>query len=373
MPNVTYNVEEAFQRLENDLIQQLIDEIQANTTGDILENGDVISWKKKQLKARQQFKKRNSSRFSKNEKKILYKRIEDLLTASYIKGGRYSQKEIEEAIKKGLKTNKKPTSTISVEFISVNDRKLNALIKETAGTLYKAEHAALRYIDDVYRKIIFDTHIYFQTGSGTLAQAIDMATKDFLSVGINCIEYKNGARVNIQSYSEMALRTANKRAYMQGEAAMRDEYGMNLVIVTRRGDACPKCTKYIGRVYNDDVYGSGPINPKYPRLSSAIEGGLYHPNCRDTHTTYFEGITKVGPPPTAAEQAEIERVYELEQKQRYNERQIRKYKRLEAGAIDPENIERYGNLRKKWQRENREFVNAHEELRRKYYREKVIT
>ena len=38
-----------------------------------------------------------------------------------------------------------------------------------------------------------------------------MATKDFLSKGINSIEYSNGAMVNVAAYAEMAIRTANKR------------------------------------------------------------------------------------------------------------------------------------------------------------------
>lgn len=44
-----------------------------------------------------------------------------------------------------------------------------------------------------------------------------MATADFLDKGINCIEYKNGNRVNISSYAEMALRTASQRATFLGE------------------------------------------------------------------------------------------------------------------------------------------------------------
>jgi hypothetical protein len=170
----------------------------------------------------------------------------------------------------------------------------------------------------------------------------------------------------------MVLRTSNKRAYMQGEAAMREEYGLNLVIVTRRGNACPKCMNYVGKVFIDDVYGSGKPDGKHQLLSTAIAGGLYHPNCRDTHTTYFEGITTKRPEPTAAEKAEAERIYNLEQKQRYNERQIRKYDRLAKGSIDPDNKTKYENLKNEWQRKNREFVNEHEELKRKYYREKNI-
>lgn len=370
MSNETYDLEQSFMRFEEDLINDLINIIQTNTTGDILANGDFDHWKKKQLKALHDFKSQNKQHFTKKSKRHLNKMIEDALNKSYKAGGTYTKSEIEKAMKKGLRTKKVPSDNMTAGFTGVNDRKLNALMSETKKCLYNAEHSAFRYTEDVYRKVIFDAQTYFNTGTGTLAQAIDMATKDFLSRGVDCIEYKDGRRVNIQSYSEMVLRTSNKRSYMQGEAAMRDEYGLNLVIVTRRGNACPKCMNFVGKVFVDDVYGNGKSNGKYPLLSNAISQGLYHPNCRDTHTTYFEGITTLRPEPSAAEKAEAERIYNLEQQQRYNERQIRKYDRLEKGSIDEDNKNKYGNLKREWQKKNRDLINSNEELKRKYYREK---
>jgi hypothetical protein len=158
----------------------------------------------------------------------------------------------------------------------------------------------------------------------------------------------------------MAIRTAQTRAYLQGEATKRDEWGINTVIVNKRGVACPLCLKYVGQVFYDDVWGSAPVpSPeKYPRLSTAIDGGLYHPNCKDIHTTYFEGISTPPEPMTEEEKKEASRVYNLEQQQRYNERQIRKYKRLSDGSVDPENRGRYYKKLSAWQEKQHEFVKA---------------
>ena len=124
--------------------------------------------------------------------------------------------------------------------------------------------------DDVYRQTIFKAQMFYNSGASTLWKAVDMATKDFLSAGINCIEYKNGARVNIASYSEMALRTANKR----------EEWGIHTVKVSSHNSACPMCIQWQGRVYIDDVYGKGTkeesIKSKYPLLSEAVKGGMFH-------------------------------------------------------------------------------------------------
>ena len=57
------------------------------------------------------------------------------------------------------------------------------------------------------------------------------------------IEYANGAMVNIASYAQMAIRTANKRAYLQGEGEKRAEWGVHTVLVPNRGGGCPYCIK----------------------------------------------------------------------------------------------------------------------------------
>lgn len=368
-----YDVENAISRTEERLINDLIKQLKKKSSMEMIEKGDIDLWEIDQLKALEEYKKRNREYFKENSYDDLLEQIKTELEKQYKKGGESTQKQINKAIENGFKKYEKPNDDLSFSFSGVNDRHLQALINETAGNLYKAEYSALRYAEDSYRKIIFDAHTYFQTGSGTLAKAIDMATKDFLSAGINSVEYKNGARVNIQSYSEMALRTANKRAYMEGEAGMRDEYGINLVIVTRRGDACPKCMNYVGKVFIDDVYGNGKPDGKHQLLSSAIAGGLYHPNCRDTHTTYFDGITTERKLPTKEEKEEANRIYQLEQYQRYLERNVRKYDRLYKGSIDDENKAKYKELRHKWSERVENFVNEHDELKRRYYREKAVT
>ena len=122
--------------------------------------------------------------------------------------------------------------------------------------------------------------MFYNTGAGSMWKCVDMATKDFLAAGYNCVEYKNGARVNIASYSEMALRTANKRANLMGQANFREKHGIHLVKVNARGTACPLCLPYLGKVYVDDVYGGGTEKESketgYPLLSEAVNNGLFH-------------------------------------------------------------------------------------------------
>ena len=195
-----------------------------------------------------------------------------------------------------------------------------------------------------------------------------MGTKDFLSAGINCIEYKNGARVNSASYSEMALRTANKRANLMGSANKREEWGIHTVKISSHNSACPMCIQWQGRVYIDDVYGAGTKEEskksKYPLLSEAVKGGMFHPNCKNGLSTYYEGINQPPKEPTKKEIEEMTRRYNLEQRQRECERNIRKYKRLENGCIDADNIAKYAEKRRQWTNEyNRLIANNADVLR----------
>lgn len=65
--------------------------------------------------------------------------------------------------------------------------------------------------------------------------------------------------------------------------------------------------------------------------------------------------------------------YEAEQLQRYIERQIRKWKRFEAGACDIENQEKAHAKVKEWERRLKDHLDNNPQLRRDYDREKVKT
>lgn len=86
----------------------------------------------------------------------------------------------------------------------------------------------------------------------------------------------------------MAIQTASKRAYLTGEGEMRQSWGISTVIMNKRANACPKCLPFVGKVLIDDVWSGGKASDgPYPLMSSAMAAGLYHPNCKDVHTTYF--------------------------------------------------------------------------------------
>lgn len=255
------------------------------------------------------------------------------------------------------------------DFFRLNRNKLNAMLEAVYNDLDVASHAVYRQMDDVYRQTLFKAEIAKNAGIYTPEQAMDVATKDFLEKGINCIKYKNGAMVNIASYAEMVIRTSGKRALMVAEGARNQEWGISTIKITQHGSTCPLCSPWQGRVLIDDVYSGGkPSDGPYPLLSTAMAEGLFHPNCRHGSGTYFEGISN---PPDPYDQAEVEAKYEIEQKQRYNERKIRKWKRKVNGSMDEGNKRKAEAKVKEWQAKQRKLISDNDWLRRNYHREKV--
>lgn len=265
-------------------------------------------------------------------------------------------------------------------FFGVNDKRLENLMKDMHDAEKKAQTAALRMMDDVYRRTISQAATAMAAGATTLPQAIDMAVQDFLKAGINCIEYSNGARVNIADYVQMALRTAATRSFLQGEAKRRAELGIDTVLVSQYGACSKTCLPWQGRVYIDDVWGefTGQIKSGrglssngnwYPLLSVAVKAGLFHPNCRHTVSTWFEGISRL---PDPMDTAKISENSELEQRQRAMEKKIREYKRMAQGLRDPAQAKEYKRKTAEAQKELREFIAEHSDvLRRDYWREKI--
>lgn len=266
-------------------------------------------------------------------------------------------------------------------FFRMSDERMTALLNEMQQANEQSERAALRYMNDVYRKTILRTAAAMQAGGQTLQQATDAATRDFLDQGIACIRYRNGRRVNISTYAEMALRTAGTRAMLMGEAAQRERLGLDTVLVSQYGACSKTCLPWQGLVYIDDVFQPyhGPRTPggtygvsrngrQYPLLSVAMQGGLFHPNCRHTLSTWVEGVSTR---PRPMDKAKVEAAAQLEAKQRALERSVRKAKRQAAGLCDPAAAKAARARVRTAQKELRDFVADHGDvLRRNVWRER---
>lgn len=344
-----YDISQAFEEIENELIDSMMRNFSRHRAEELKEGYNWSQWQAEQLKSLEQYRKNNSKKFSKRFSELNSK-VEEMLKAARADGSAEQEAKILQAIKDGFKLPDKPSKTSTAEFFKINDRKLDALIKSTTDDLKRAETAVLRMSNDKYRSAIFNAQVYANSGAGTYEKAVDMACRDMLRAGLNCVEYKNGARHTLSDYAEMAIRTANKRAYLRGEGEKRQEFGITTVVVNSRQGGCPDCAPYIGRVFIDDVYSGGSSKDgNYPLLSEAISGGLFHPRCKDSTSTYYEGITTLKPA-TADEINNMKRQEALEQQKSYCENQAEKCGRISEYSLDSDNKRAYAKRAEVWQK-----------------------
>lgn len=332
-----YNIKEAFERIENELIDSMMRNFSRHRAEETKEGYNWTQWQAEQLKSLEEYRKHNAKKFGKRFKTINSK-VEEMIRTAKADGNASQEAEILEAVKDGFKAPKKPSAHSTAEFFKVNDRKLDALIKSTTDDLKRAETAVLRMSNDKYRKAIFNAQVAMNTGAVTYEKAVDIACKDMLNAGLNCVEYKNGARHTLSDYADMAVKTANKRAYLRGEGEKRAEWGMSLVVVNSRQGGCPDCAKYIGRVFIDDVYSNGKKSDgNYPLLSTAIKNGLFHPRCKDSTSTYYPELDDLDAPLSDDEIKELDRQRGIEEKQQYAQRQAERFDRRAEYSLDEDN------------------------------------
>ena len=367
-----YDIGAAFEAIEDELIASMIRNMDRHRAWEDDEGIQWSMWQAEQLKTLEKYKKANQKRYGKQFKDI-NGQIGEILYKARQTGNMQQEIQILNAIKNGFTGANKVSQGTAAEFFRLNNRKLEALIEATTNDMERAETAILRKANDEYRKVIYNAQVYANTGAGTYEKAVDMATKDMLSRGLACVEYANGARHTLADYADMAIRAASKRAYLQGEGEKRQEWGITTVIMVKRGNPCPKCLPFVGKVLIDDVWSGGKKSDgPYPLMSKAIAAGLYHPRCKDSHTTYFPGISTADDSWTKEELESIEQVNVAESKQQYAKRQIEKFGRLAKYSLDKDNIERYEQKRKEWEETadfkqysySAKFVNRNEALYR---------
>ena len=235
----------------------------------------------------------------------------------------------------------------------------------------------LRKADDIFRQtaIMAGEANYKETDIFTRRKLSQSMLDEYAKKGIQTVTYKNGAKYSIDTYCEMVGRTVTGRAAMQANLNRCFESGYNLVVVSAHFRACDLCTPYEGVTLSIEPH------PTYESVDDAITQGLFHPNCAHSISPFFEGITEKSTPRVHyGEQKLIDEYgydeaqkisYIAQQKQRYIERNIRKWKRQEVTALDKAEKIRAKNKINEWQKKQREHLDQNSYLRRKYEREQI--
>ena len=179
MPKINdqYDIGEAFEAIENELIASMIRNLRRHKQEEIDEKKQWSMWQTEQLKALEKYKKINQKKYGQKFKDI-NKKIQALISIARSEGEMSQEVAILEAIRKGFPV-KRISKGATAEFFKLNERKLEALIKATMNDMKKAEAAVLRMANDQYRKVIFNAQVYANTGAGTYEKSSGYGNKGF--------------------------------------------------------------------------------------------------------------------------------------------------------------------------------------------------
>lgn len=257
---------------------------------------------------------------------------------------------------------RKAGADISVDatFAGSQRHAIDRLVRETATNLASTHTRILRSTLDVYRTAVAEAGApQVLAGTITRRQAAQRVLDRWARSGVSGFTDRTGRVWTVESYAEMATRTAVGRAQVQGALDRFDEAGYDLVIVSDAGGECEAC-----RPWEGEILSQSGDDQTYPSVAAATSAGLFHANCRHDVGLYVPGLTK--PLTDTADPAGDA----ARQQQRYLERGVRRWKRADAVALDDQATAKARAKVSEWQGRLREHIEAND-LKRLPYRESL--
>jgi hypothetical protein len=266
-----------------------------------------------------------------------------------------------------IKLGKLPANTIPLTASPMFTQILNANLKRTNNSLKKLTGTIAIDSNSKLNQYMDKCQLMVQSGAFTQDQAINQTVNKFAADGVAAFDYASGVHTSIEAAVRRASVTGVNQATAEISLNNADALDTDLVEVTSHSDARPEHAEWQGKVYK--LTGS---SDKYRNLAEATGygtgAGLCGWNCRHSFYAYVEGVSE-----TLPKEKYDESTYQDEQTQRYNERQIRSWKKraatLDAGGIDASKAKAKVS---EWQGKQREFLNK-TGLARQYQREKIAT
>lgn len=216
-----------------------------------------------------------------------------------------------------------------------SERMLNVLqgaIKSTQNELNNFTNTTASQVQSLFTQKLDEIYWKVQSGQQSYSQAILNAVNDISKSGV-VVNYPSGRADTIETAVRRATMTGINQGTSRLQEARMDELEIDLVYVSQHanaratGDGPKNHASWQGKVYSR----SG-TSKKYPsfieRTGYGTATGLCGVNCRHHFFAFVDGVNTI---PERINEAEARKGYEMSQKQRLQERQIRAYKRQLQG------------------------------------------
>ena len=255
---------------------------------------------------------------------------------------------------------------------------LNAGLRQTQGLFTNLTRTTALDSSRLFRSALDRAWLQVSTGGFDANTAIRNAVKELTRQGLTSVDYRSGRRMSVEAAVRMNVVTGVNQTALQLQDAMADEMDSDLVETTAHSGARPSHAKWQGKVFSRS--GKSRKYPDFRRATGYGTGpGLGGWNCRHSFHPYFEGMARTY---GAGELKKLEEKsityngeklteYEASQRQRYIERQIRRWKREQQAmkAAGQSQEEAKAKL-KQWRALQSDFVEQ-TGLKRQYDRERV--
>lgn len=262
----------------------------------------------------------------------IQKEIKAIYNDALIKNARADNRIFTAALGHGV-------SDINAQVMLASIQKtLSDLSRLTITTAYTTEQQFVQQANATYMQVV--------TGAVDYDSAMKTACNNLARDGITGVQYMNGkpVRRSIEAAVRMNILTGVNQTASAMTMNNCEELGCDLVETTAHIGARPS-----HEVWQGQIFSLSGTNPKYRPFSDCGLGepdGICGINCRHSYYPYFEGLEKHY---TQADLDEMESKsveyngekmsrYDAEEKLRYMERNVRKYKRQaltqEAAGLD---------------------------------------
>lgn len=250
----------------------------------------------------------------------------------------YAVPLVQKAIEAGRLSGSKELARVSTSLERVpapfdfsiphGERAVQAIRADLVSSLDDVKRRITRLPDDVYKLISPAAAAGQALGHGyTPAQAQAVAWREYVRRGVTGFTDRSGRDWSLSAYVEMSVRTATMRAFNDSHKQVMTAAGIGLFTVSDDDHPCPLCFPWQNRILS-----LTPDPRAVATVAEATAAGLFHPNCKHVLGAVVYGHTKLPEPREWT--AEDQRQYDLTQKQRRIELEIRKAKKQAEYAID---------------------------------------
>ena len=211
---------------------------------------------------------------------------------------------------------------------------LSAGLRQTQGLFTNLTRTTALDSGERFRAVLDRAWLQVSTGGFDANTAIRNAIKELTRQGLTTVDYASGRTMSVEAAVRMNVVTGVNQTALRLQDTLADEMDSDLVETTAHSGARPSHARWQGQVFSRS--GKSKKYPDFRRATGYGTGpGLGGWNCRHSFHPYFDGMARTyGAKELKKREAKSityngEKLteYEASQRQRYIERQIRRWKR----------------------------------------------